>query len=161
MKRPALRAGVKCGDATALSCYTFEPPALPLLWAFCRSPARQNRALSGAECVTGRLGVFPASRCFFCDAHEISRGKTVSCDNGSKTLQHWVSISRRCTDATQTTGVPQTGLQCETGAFIGSWRGSSWNRQLLAEKNLPLKYAAAPMVFETFWERCPMDKGPL
>ena len=58
--RPALRAGVKCGDTTALSCFKIEPSALPLPWTFCRSPTRQNRVLSESENAIGRLGNLPS-----------------------------------------------------------------------------------------------------
>ena len=143
------RAGVTC-DARLLSCSFFEPSALPLPWAFCRSQARQNRVLSEAESITGRQVDFPASQCFFCIALKNFRGKIVSRDNGAHRPQHRVSASRRCTDATRSAGVPQTALQRETGAFTVLSRGSHWDRQLLAEKTLPQKSSAALAVFEIF-----------
>ena len=68
LKRPALRgdvirAGITC-DARLLSCSFFEPSALPLPGAFCRSPAWLNRTLSRAESVAGRLGDLRASGVF-------------------------------------------------------------------------------------------------
>ena len=138
--RSSLRAGVSGGDATALSCYFFEPSALPLPWAFCRSPARQNQALSGAESVTGRRGDFPASRCFFCVAYEVSRGKTVPRNNGPKTPRHRVSVSRRYTDAIRFAGWAQTVLQRETGALrfwaAGRTGTVSYWRRKFCQKNL-------------------------
>ena len=51
-------------DKSLAGCHNFEPSALPLPWAFCRSTTGQSRALSGAESVIGRLGDFPVSRRF-------------------------------------------------------------------------------------------------
>ncbi len=54
--RPALRAGVKCGDITALSRSFFEPSALPWSWALCRSLILQNRGQEGGQRTAERLG---------------------------------------------------------------------------------------------------------
>ena len=154
MKRPALRgdvtrAGATC-DARLLSCSFFEPSVLPLPWAFCRGPARQNWALSGVASVTGKLGDVPASLRFSALILKVSVGKTVSRDSGAQRPQHRVSVSQRCTGATQVAGVPQTALQRETGGFTVLTSESNQDRQLLAEKILSPESMAAPTVFETF-----------
>ena len=130
-------------------------------WAFCRSTVRQNRALSGAESITGRLGDFQASRCSGCVDPEVSVVKTVPRDSGSQRLQHRISVSQRCTDAIRFAGWAQTVLQRETGRIAVLVCGSNRDQQLLADTILPNKAAAIPAVFETFWLRCQMGKASL
>ena len=159
--RPALRAGVSGGDGTALSCYTFEPSVLPLPWAFCRSPARQNRALPGAKSVTGRQVDFPASRHLLLCCPPKFEGENRSLRRRSTRLRHCVSSLWRCTGATQSAGAPQTASQCETGGFADLGCDSNRIQQLLADTILPNKSAAIPAIFKTFWGCCPIDKESL
>ena len=155
MKRPALRgdvirAGVTC-DARLLSCSFFEPSALPLPWAFCRSQTRQSRALSGKRKCHREAGRFPSLPAFFCVAHECFKGQNralrqlptkapISCFNPSEVYGCYQS-RRRSTNCftTRNKWSHSFGLRFEP------------DQPLLADRVLLKKSMATPATFEIFW----------
>ena len=152
--RPALRVGVSGGDDTALSCIKIEPSALPSPWAFCRSPARQNWALSGAESAAGGLDDFPASWRFSAIALRFQCAKSLpvtAAHTGRNTAFQslrgvWMPpISQKCRKPPHNATWGFTVLGC----------GSNLKRQLLSDRILLKKSTATPAAFEIFWGALP------
>ncbi len=106
--RPALRAGVKCGDITALSYSFFEPSALPWPWAFSRSLIRQNRGQEGGNAQRRGWVDLPGLSAFPLELFPILVGEVLVPHGGTQRSQHRASLSWRYTGATQPTERAQT-----------------------------------------------------